>query len=68
MSERETLAADIKHLMNEGRQLIEEQNYHFAKTLMDAGFCIVPNAMLSDHMIMVSSRVYDAFKKLSIEK
>jgi hypothetical protein len=51
---REVLRQEIKQLIEEGQQLITEQNQRVAAILVETGF------HLSDYTVMVSPRVYEA--------
>ena len=61
---REVLGQEIKQLIEEGRQLMAEQNRQVASILVKAGLHLVPYEGLSDSTVMVSPRVYEATQTL----
>ena len=61
---REVLGQEIKQLIEEGQQLIAEQNRQLALILAEAGLQLVPCEGLSDFTVMVSPRVYEAMQTL----
>jgi len=61
---REVLGQEIKQLIEEGQQLIAEQNRQVASILVEAGLHLVPCEGLSDHTVMVSPSVYEATRVL----